>query len=160
MSVLHEFLFGPISGHSLTAFHPLSANHVITQSGMAGDSGFSESSLETMNSGHTTTSFLFPMMGAPMGGAPGAAVPGAAAATGYGTGYTPEVVKPIDPVVEISRINTNIFIYQAGIAALALGAGISTCLFVKSIYAPARKGFSGGDSDEDADGSDDSDDDD
>lgn len=97
------------------------------------------------------------MAGMGAAGTPGTMAPGMAAPGGT-TGYVQEPVKPIDPAAEISRINNNIMLYQIALGAGALGIGLSTCLFVKSIYRPTSKGFHGGDSDGDLDSGTDDDD--
>ena len=58
--------------------------------------------------------------------------------------------KPIDPKVEIARINTNIVFFNAGLAIAAVGIGLAMCFFVRSILKPP-KGVHGGDSDGDMD---------
>lgn len=100
-----------------------------------------------------------PGMAAGQLGPPGQPVPGQAGSSAAGTAgasTTPPVVG-IDVQAEISRINNNIFMYELGIAAAAIGIGLSTCLFVRSIYKPP-KGVHGGDSDEDMESEDDEDD--
>ena len=68
-------------------------------------------------------------------------------------------MKGINPAAEIARINGNIAIYNAVIAASAIAVGLAMCLFVRSVLKPA-KGFHGGDSDGEMDDEDDDDDDD
>jgi hypothetical protein len=65
---------------------------------------------------------------------------------GYNQFPDPEQVG-INPSAEISRINTNIAIYNGVIAASAIGIGVTMCLFIRSIY-KAPKGVHGGDSDD------------
>lgn len=64
--------------------------------------------------------------------------------------YGDDEAKPIDPKVEIARINTNIMFFHAGIAIAAVGIGLAMCFFVRSILKPP-KGVHGGDSDGDMD---------
>ena len=124
---------------------------------------------------HVQSAFLF--SGAPAAVAPGAAAQGMGSnmmgklssmkgalaakagfskANGYNQFPDPQAVG-INPATEITRINTNIMIYNALIGASAIGIGVSMCLFVRSILKPP-KGYHGGDSDEDMD-SDEEDDD-
>ena len=120
-------------------------------SGIGGFEAHLSLSSGDLNVHHTNTAFFgFPMAAGPMGGAPGAM--GAPAQPGQ-----PEVVKPIDTAAEISRINSKIMMYNIALGAAAVGSGLATCLFAKSILQPARKGVSGGDSDEDEDDDDESD---
>ncbi len=107
----------------------------------------------------------FSMMGAGTTGmAPGVAgVPGQVGAGVPGaTPGVPSTGAPlmvgIDAQAEIARINSNIFMYNLAIGASAIGLCLSTCLFVRSIYRPA-KGVHGADSDADMDSEDDEDED-
>lgn len=76
--------------------------------------------------------------------------------SGYNQYPDPEA-KGINPETEISRIESNILIYNVVLAAAAIGIGVGMCMFVRSILKPA-KGYHGGDSDGEMD-SDDEDDD-
>jgi hypothetical protein len=119
-------------------------------------------------SDHVNTSlFFFSSAGAPMSGGmpPAMGAPGAPGVAGAppnpANGYNQHPGAPIqgiDPAVEISRITNNIYMYNLMIALSAVGACMSTCLFVKSIYKPA-KGVHGGDSDADMDSDEEDDDD-
>jgi len=110
---------------------------------------------------HMSTSFWgmpsFP--GLPGSGAAptaGSAV-GGVATPGATSGATAQ--QGIDVKAEVARIEGNITLFYTGIVAGALGIGISSCLFVRSILKPA-KGFHGGSSDADMDSEEDESDDD
>ncbi len=105
---------------------------------------------------HVSTSFwglpTFPSL-------PGASQPAATGATSAGAanpGANPGTNpgQGIDVKAEVARIEGNITLFYTGIVAGALGIGISSCLFVRSILKPA-KGFHGGSSDGDMDSEDD-----
>jgi len=105
---------------------------------------------------HTKSSFFgFPSVGG-VTGAPGAvagqagAAPGAPGTSGGPFGGAAD--QGIDVKAEISRIENNIFMYHIAIALGALGIGVTTCLFVRSILKPP-KGFHSGSSDGDMDDS-------
>lgn len=97
---------------------------------------------------------------APVAGAT-AGMPAAGTSQGAAAGgsqqYQGDVVKPIDVKAEVARINDNILIFQWVMAASAVGMALTTCLFVRSIFKPA-KGYESVDSDDDEDDDDDDDD--
>ena len=101
---------------------------------------------------HESTSFFalpaFPSLTGSTGAASAGATPGAVASSGATPGTTAQV--GIDVKAEVARIEGNITLFYTAIVAGALGIGISSCLFVRSILKPA-KGFHGGSSDADMD---------
>jgi hypothetical protein len=106
------------------------------------------------NSHHDVTSFFgLPAMPA-MPKLPGMGMMGSAP----GTAGAPATQPGIDVKAEVARIEGNISLFYAGIAATAIGIGVTSCLFVRSILKPA-KGFHGGSSDGDMESEEDESDD-
>ena len=93
--------------------------------------------------------FSFPTLPGSFGAAatPAASPPGQSMPTN--PNGTP-VQQGIDVKAEVARIEGNITLFYAGITAAAIGLGVTSCLFVRSILKPA-KGFHGGSSDGDMD---------